>query len=587
MITELVVSLLSPGTVWDAVALLASAAAKGVLVVVAALVVAHLLRGAAASSRHLVWTLAIAALLALPALVALLPARRLEVLPEGWSRLTTEVRVDGPVTDTVGVPHLAGHAAPAPSGEHHTLVTTVATSAHAAAPEGVHVRSHAGHAVTVERVTVTEATAVPDGEDAATFVGFSLSTLPALLDPSGSWGARLLVAWLAGVLFVLGRLALGMLRVRQAGLRARPLTGGMAAEVLPALAAWSGVTRRVTLLEGEDGRTMPLTWGVLRPRILLPAAHREWPAARLKAVLLHELAHVRRLDCLAQVAAEAACALHWFNPLAWMAARQLRLEAEHACDDHVLAAGARPSDYAGHLLELARLFRTPSSMDAPAVAVARPAQLRTRLLAVLAEERRRGPVSERAALLALVAAAALVVPLAATGLAARESHPEAFAPEAPHAGAAVTVDTVVTTVATTTTRSRAAAVVAAAPCPTWNGRGSYSHTDLVDDRGRWTVSWRMRGCEGNARIEGRVVMSADGHDVARVEPGGLLRLEMRDARGHREVVLRPGPGGRPQRTWRVEGRERPWSAEAGAWLAESLPELMERTTYGSEAHGRR
>jgi len=99
---------------------------------------------------------------------------------------------------------------------------------------------------------------------------------------------------------------------------------------------------------------MPLTWGILRPVVLLPEGAREWPPARLRSVLLHELVHVERLDLLAQAIAQAACCLYWFHPLAWMAARQLRKERERACDDLVLSAGARPVTYADQLLEIAR-----------------------------------------------------------------------------------------------------------------------------------------------------------------------------------------------------------------------------------------
>src|SRR4029077_5575129 len=128
-----------------------------------------------------------------------------------------------------------------------------------------------------------------------------------------------------------------------------------------------GVRRPVALVVGGD-RAMPMTWGWRRPVILLPAGAEAWPEARRRAVLLHELAHGAPQDYPAQLAAEAVRALYWFNPRVWMAPRRLRIESEHACDDQVLAAGARPSDYAGDPLDIARSLRTLR-----AAAPARPA----------------------------------------------------------------------------------------------------------------------------------------------------------------------------------------------------------------------
>lgn len=122
------------------------------------------------------------------------------------------------------------------------------------------------------------------------------------------------------------------------------------------LAGELGIGRRVRVLYSEDA-SMPMTWGLFRPVVVLPKGASEWPAARLRTVLLHELVHVRRLDLAAQQIAQASCCLYWFHPLAWMMARQLRTEREQACDDAVLARGVPAPEYAGHLMDLVRARR--------------------------------------------------------------------------------------------------------------------------------------------------------------------------------------------------------------------------------------
>jgi beta-lactamase regulating signal transducer with metallopeptidase domain len=129
----------------------------------------------------------------------------------------------------------------------------------------------------------------------------------------------------------------------------------------------------------------PITWGVIRPVIMLPDEALDWSVAKLATVLRHELAHVRRRDGLAQALAVTACALYWPNPLVWKAAKALRREAELAADDTVLAAGVLPSDYAGQLLELASEWRerrlTPTGL-----AMAAPPALSQRVQSILSTD---------------------------------------------------------------------------------------------------------------------------------------------------------------------------------------------------------
>jgi bla regulator protein BlaR1 len=154
----------------------------------------------------------------------------------------------------------------------------------------------------------------------------------------------------------------------------------------PADAAWTDLlsksARNLQLrshveLRLAPGPVMPMTWGTLAPKILLPAEARHWSPTRSRFVLLHELGHVRRCDSLTLAAAALVRAIYWFHPGAWFAARQLRLEQELAADDLALGAGISPNGYARNLLELACAFCLP------APAMARRSQLEQRLAAIV------------------------------------------------------------------------------------------------------------------------------------------------------------------------------------------------------------
>jgi HEAT repeat protein/beta-lactamase regulating signal transducer with metallopeptidase domain len=129
--------------------------------------------------------------------------------------------------------------------------------------------------------------------------------------------------------------------------------------------------------------TMPMVCGVWRPQIVMPQSAAQWSDARCRVVVLHELAHIKRRDCLTQIVAQMVCAAYWFNPIVWLAARRLRSERERACDDFVLTAGERGTDYAAHLLDIARAMRHRRVPAFVGLAMARPSQLEGRLLAIL------------------------------------------------------------------------------------------------------------------------------------------------------------------------------------------------------------
>lgn len=158
-----------------------------------------------------------------------------------------------------------------------------------------------------------------------------------------------------------------------------------------------------------------MVWGLRRPKILLPADALTWAHERRRAVLLHELAHIRRGDLVSLLLSQIACALHWFNPLVWIASRRMISESERACDDLALAADTRTDDYAQHILEVATgaVGETrPLIQSAVAIAMARPSHLEGRLLAVLDAARNRRPLSRAVTVTGIAATLSILVPLA-------------------------------------------------------------------------------------------------------------------------------------------------------------------------------
>jgi tetratricopeptide (TPR) repeat protein len=193
-----------------------------------------------------------------------------------------------------------------------------------------------------------------------------------------------------------------------------------------------GVARMVRLLSSERV-TVPLVWGVTRPALLLPANALEWSRDRLRVVFLHELAHLRRGDAVTLLLTRAIAALFWFHPLAWSLDRAARRDCEQACDDLVLATGTRASDYADHLLGIARALPAHDPFGAVTLAMSRRSQLEGRLLSILQPGARRGGVSRRAAAMATVVAALLVLPLATIRLTAQPAPVETPQNEVRHA----------------------------------------------------------------------------------------------------------------------------------------------------------
>jgi beta-lactamase regulating signal transducer with metallopeptidase domain len=218
-------------------------------------------------------------------------------------------------------------------------------------------------------------------------------------DAGVSWTALAALLWILGAAAIGAGLVTGLLRLSRLRRRCTPLEGRWR-ELAAELAGECGVRREVALLQSADPSLL-VTCGVLNPAIILPATAAGWTDERRRIVLRHELAHIARHDAAVQLGGEALRILHWMNPLVWIACRRLRQESEYACDDAVLGGGVEATDYATHLLEVARQLSARHAAWAAAPAIAHPSTLERRIAAMLRRHQNRAPLGRRGARLAL------------------------------------------------------------------------------------------------------------------------------------------------------------------------------------------
>ena len=504
------------------IAILADAFVKATVLLVLAAVVTVFLRRSPASLRHLVWTLACGGVLALPLASALLPNWRLAA----WPRLDVPVAFD------------AEQLAPQASEQDPKPAPPVVPTAHATIPP----TSAAGE------------------------------TEPVRWRLSPDWTTLVVPVWLSGVGAVLILLAVGMARIMWLDRVTRTVEDEAWLILVDELALELGLTRHVRLLKAT-GPAMPMTWGIRRPAILLPAEADSWTAERRRDVLLHELAHVKRHDFLIQLVARIACAVYWFHPMVWLAATRLREERERACDDHVLRAGATPSAYASHLLEIARGLRAARATSLASVAMARPAQLANRLIDVLDTRRCRDTLSARAALPAWLAAIAVVVPLAAAA-------PRVVEP----AGRSSAIDTITRLPSPMPMSRRASApkrLVMTDSLRGCSGETRHSHTSTSIENDDVTISFTLGNCMIKLSSVGKFEFNDDFTDIASVANGGQVVVDVDYGAHDRRLTVRPS-----ERIYKVDGDVRPFDAEAKSWFSETMTYLFRRTGYMAEERAR-
>ncbi len=441
-------------------------------------ILCFLLRRASASARHLLWTLGLTGVLLLPVLSAGLPSWN--VLD--FSRLA-------PVTNNV----------------KETIAPAVLTSS----PD--------------QTIQLSGPTSSPS-ESNTLETGASQQKTPGTIAEGGGMSVRSLpvkawifLVWQAGALLILGSILTAAVRLWRIKRNARNLSEDGWSEHLGSLCLQLGIPR-LPRLKRTPGDITPMTCGLRRTTILLPGECNHWTNEQRNQVLLHELAHIKRRDCSTQIAAQLACLIYWFNPLVWLAVRQMRIERERACDDQVLITGVKASSYAKNLLDLTCSLGSKNRTLAFGVGMARRSQISGRLLAVLDPKRRRLAPARCLTVIAAALTLAIVLPLAVLS-------PTVQAKES---------------------------------------RLNKSTISITNDKSTnpYKVKWK-----------GEIELSRDGRDIERMSEGAYLLLEQKFKRTWHKLLIKPDETGKPVYTYKVGRKEKDFDEDAADWLADMLEEI--------------
>jgi len=571
------------GTVDVCAALLVDVGIKGAVVLFLAVLGVGALRQSSAAVRHMVWCAAVVGLLALPLLSLIVPDWRVPVVPD-----VSVAAAEGAVAGSV-VPEVAAVLVQDRSAR-------VVSSGRAASrqPTG---RGIAG----AERAAMTRAVSMPraaqpqPASDARATRSHSLSFLAEI--GRGTW---VFVIWLAGAAILCCWVAIGHLANWWLSRSSRQVTVGPLLDLVDELADELHIAVPVTLLEGRTN-LMPRTWGI-KPKLLLPMEASDWTDQRLRAVLLHELAHVRRRDYLTQLLAQFAQVIHWFNPLVWVAAHRMRVERERACDDEVLTRGSRASEYAEHLLSIASSMRAGAFACTASIAMARRSHLSDRLLDVLDATRRRTAVTPRLAATVWAAAALIVVPVAgaasggdngSAGIGSvRGERPVASAergsarsPEL--AGTAAASEETGSAVFGLSSAEASSTIVTTDQQCDWYGRERGVSTSIQVDEDMMRVRIEMDDCELRIEADGEIEFNDLETDIASISRGGIFEIEEREGRYRRRLEVQPTSGAQLQYRWFIDGQEQSYDRAAQEWFTSLLPLVFRTTGFQAEERATR
>ncbi|MFB0564965.1 MAG: M56 family metallopeptidase [Candidatus Aminicenantaceae bacterium] len=198
-------------------------------------------------------------------------------------------------------------------------------------------------------------------------------------------GLSLITIWTAGLIFLLIRIFSGLYGAHRLTRQGKRISGSLWHLLLQRFLNTISIKRKVSLFSHAQVKA-PLTWGVIKPVVIMPAEAGNWTKNQCSSALFHELSHIKRYDFLIKILARFICSLYWFNPLSWLVFRSMKNEQEKACDELVLKAGVKPSTYAADLLSIKKAGQIQWNPPAAVLGAVGKSQFNERVLTILKKQ---------------------------------------------------------------------------------------------------------------------------------------------------------------------------------------------------------
>jgi len=237
----------------------------------------------------------------------------------------------------------------------------------------------------------------------------------------GIFGLVLIIIWSAGLLILLSRILIGLYGAHKLTRQGKEILDSPWRQLLNHFLKAVSIKRKINLFSHKNV-SVPLTWGVIKPVVILPTESRNWTQDQRSSALFHELSHIKRGDFLTKILARCSLALYWFNPLSWFAFRMMKKEQEKACDELVLKTGVKPSTYAVNLLSIKKAGQFHWNPPTAALGAVGKSQLNERLVAILKQQLKPKEVNMKTKILL---SSLIIMTIAFIGL-ARPSQSAAF-----------------------------------------------------------------------------------------------------------------------------------------------------------------